>query len=585
MPRDLTEVRRALTLQGASAERRRRITRRLVPAVIALAVVSVVLGIVIGAAQSQSERTARDFAAAWQRSNYRAMYQLLSPSAQKRVTAANFTTFYRNAGAPATLARLEPGRAHDQGDLVPVPVRAVTRVFGKISDEMEIPVGDDGVDWQPRLVFPGLREGEQLTRRTTAPERAKILATGGATIVSGPADNRVPGGGAASAIAGGMGEAKTAVERAALYSRGFAPDHPVGTSGLERALELQVAGRPGGVLMAGGRRLASSSPAPAKPVRSTIDLGLEAAADQALAGRFGGIAAIEPRTGKIRALAGIAFSAPQPPGSVFKIITATAALENKIVKPSTPFPVETKAVIDGVDLENANGESCGGSFAASFAHSCNSVFAPLGVRVGAEHLIDTAQRFGFNEQPKITGAALSSIPPPAEIDSPLAVGSTAIGQGKVLATPLEMAVVASTIANGGVRHEPTLIEGAPVTVPPRRVTSRRVAAVVERLMVGVVSFGTGTAAALPGVKVAGKTGTAELKSTAGPTTGSPPPGEESADPGADTDAWFAAYAPTKRPKLAVGVLFVKAGAGGATAAPAARVVLHAGLGAYGLDSG
>src|SRR3954471_1551960 len=460
MPRDLTEVRRALTLQGASAERRRRVTRRLVPAVIALAVVSVVLGIVIGAGQSQSERTARDFAAAWQRSNYRAMYQLLSPSARKRVTAANFTTFYRNASATATLARLDPGRAHDKGDVVRVPVRAVTRVFGTISDEMEIPVGDDGVNWQPRMVFPGLREGEHLTRRTTAPERAKILATGGATIVSGPADKRVPGPGAASAISGSMGEAKTAVERSALYARGFAPDHPVGTSGLERALELQVAGRPGGTLMAGNRTVASTTPIAAKSVRSTIDLDMEAAAEQALAGRFGGIAAIEPRTGKIRALAGIAFSAPQPPGSVFKIVTATAALERKLVKPDTPFPVQTKAVIDGVDLENANGESCGGSFAASFAHSCNSVFAPLGVKLGAQRLVDTAQRFGFNEQPKITGAALSTIPPASQIDTPLAVGSTAIGQGKVLATPLEMAVMAGTIANGGVRHDPTLIEDA-----------------------------------------------------------------------------------------------------------------------------
>src|SRR3954471_21850597 len=236
MPRDLTPVRRAVSLQGASAERRRRITHRFLPVVVAVAVVSLVLGIVIGAGQSESERTARDFAAAWQRNNYPAMYQLLSPGARERVSAANFATFYRNASATATLARLEPGRAKDKGDVVRVPVHAVTRVFGTISGDIEIPVGDDGIAWRPRLVFPGLRDGEQLTRRTTAPERAKILARRGATIVSGPAEKRVPGAGAASAIAGSMGQAKTAVERAALYSRGFAVDHPVGTSGLERAL-------------------------------------------------------------------------------------------------------------------------------------------------------------------------------------------------------------------------------------------------------------------------------------------------------------------------------------------------------------
>jgi cell division protein FtsI/penicillin-binding protein 2 len=103
------------------------------------------------------------------------------------------------------------------------------------------------------------------------------------------------------------------------------------------------------------------------------------------------------------------------------------------------------------------------------------------------------------------------------------------------------------------------------------VTTPRVARIVEKLMIGVVRFGTGTAASLAPVVVAGKTGTAELQSTVGTAPGEPGSTE------ADTDAWFAAYAPVKRPRLAVGVLFVKAGAGGATAAPAARVVLQAGL--------
>jgi len=142
----------------------------------------------------------------------------------------------------------------------------------------------------------------------------------------------------------------------------------------------------------------------------------------------------------------------------------------------------------------------------------------------------------------------------------------------VLATPLEMAVVADTIASRGVRHPPTLLEHGP-RASGVRVTTKRVARIVEDLMVGVVAHGTGTAAAIPGVRVAGKTGTAELQST----VGEPPPGEEAAPPESDTDAWFAAYAPTRKPRLSVGVLFVKAGAGGSTAAPAARLVLAAGL--------
>src|SRR5204862_3897948 len=134
----------------------------------------------------------------------------------------------------------------------------------------------------------------------------------------------------------------------------------------------------------------------------------------------------DPHTAQVRALAGIAFSGPQPPGSTFKLVTATAALRSHAVKLTTAFPVETKAVIDGVDLENANGESCGGTFAQSFAKSCNSVFAPLGVRIGAKRLVDMAERYGWNELPPLAGAQPSTIPPAGEITTPLALGATAV---------------------------------------------------------------------------------------------------------------------------------------------------------------
>jgi cell division protein FtsI/penicillin-binding protein 2 len=107
---------------------------------------------------------------------------------------------------------------------------------------------------------------------------------------------------------------------------------------------------------------------------------------------------------------------------------------------------------------------------------------------------------------------------------------------------------------------------------PERVTSAAVAATLERLMLAVVSYGTGTAAAIPGVKVAGKTGTAELEDTRGPNADETPE-----DSTLNTDAWFTAYAPADKPKVAVAVLLVRAGAGGATAAPAARVVLQTAL--------
>src|SRR4051812_35089345 len=453
-------ARRALGLKTASGERRRRLTHRLVPALAILAVAAFVLGIMSGAGRSEAEQVGEDFAAAWQRGNYAAMHSMLTPAAQRRTSAAAFAAAYATAAATATVSSYVPGEVESDGDRARIPMRAVTKAFGTVGGTAELRVVDGKIDWRPELVFPGLRPGEELTRDTKAPERARILDRRGHKIVSGPADARAAVPGAASSIAGSLEAPDTDAERAALYARGFPPDTPVGTSGLERALENEVQGVPGGELRAGSRTLASTEPQRAPGVRSTIDLDLQSAAVTALAGRFGGIAAIAPRSGKVRALAGIAFSAPQPPGSVFKIITATAALEQKVAKLTTQYPVETHAVIDGVTLENASGESCGGTLIQSFAHSCNSVFAPLGVKLGASRLVDAAQRFGFNEPPKIAGAAPSSIPPASEIDSPLAVRSTAIGQGQGLATPLEMALAARTIADKGLPYEPTLLEGS-----------------------------------------------------------------------------------------------------------------------------
>ncbi len=308
---------------------------------------------------------------------------------------------------------------------------------------------------------------------------------------------------------------------------------------------------------------------------------MQRAAVAALAGRLGGVVALDPRSGQILAFAGIGFSGLQPPGSTFKIITLTGALEARLTGPGSRYPVQTEAVLEGVALENANGESCGGSLRQSFAESCNSVFAPLGARLGARRLVDVAERFGFNSPPGIVGAATSVIPDADEIGDALAVGSSAIGQGRVQATALQMADTAATIALRGVRPVLTLdLQQEGDRPKGRRVTDARIARTVERMMLAVVREGTGTAAAIEGVQVAGKTGTAELRTTArcepDPENPESCPPEQNADP-TDTDAWFAAYAPAGRPRVAVGVLLVGSGAGGDTAAPAARAVMLAGL--------
>jgi cell division protein FtsI/penicillin-binding protein 2 len=556
-----------------STERRRRLTHRALPALGALALLSTGAGLMVGAgATSVEQRTAGDFTGAWERQDYRAMYAKLDDASRRAYSFAQFRAAYRDAAATATVERVHAGEADGKNDgAVSVPIDLHTRVFGHVSAELALPVDGERVTWGPLLAFPGLRRGEALSRRSRPPRRATLLSRDGKVLARGPADNRTsPLEAIAGSIAGTLAPQETEGERRALYAHGFPEDWPVGQNGLEEAFESKLAGRAGGTLLAGTRVIARAPPRPARPVRTTIDSHLQEAAVTALAGRFGGIAALDPHNGEIRALAGIAFSAPQPPGSTFKIVTTAAALEARAVKPTTEFPIESAATIDGVELQNANGEYCGGTFRNSFAHSCNSVFAPLGVKVGAQKLVDAAERFGWNADPTVPGEVPSTLPPAPDIQTPLEVGSTAIGQYRTLATPLQMASVAQTIASHGVRHLPTLALGD--STRSVRVVRPRIARTIQSLMIDVVSYGTGTAAALPGLKVAGKTGTAELEDTRDPETGEIKPPDPT-----NTDAWFTAYAPAAKPRIVVAVMLVRAGAGGATAAPAARLVLDAGL--------
>jgi hypothetical protein len=556
-----------------STERRRRLTHRAIPALALLAVLATGAGMVVGSGTpSTDERTARDFTEAWERGDFRSMYALLDDASRRAHSARDFRLAYRAAAATATARGVRAGEPGDERDgAVPVPIEVRTRVFGPVRAELLLPVDGDRVTWGPLLAFPGLRRGEGLARRSVPPRRGTLLSRDGKVLARGRAAARSsPLEAIAGSIAGTLAPEETAGERSALYARGFPRHFPVGQNGLEEAFQDRLEGRPGGALLAGRRVLARARPRPAAAVRTTIDTRLQEAAVVALAGRFGGIAALDPRNGEIRALAGIAFSAPQPPGSTFKIVTTAAALEARAVTPRTEFPVATAATIDGVELENANGESCGGSFRESFAHSCNSVFAPLGVKLGADKLVDTAERFGWNAEPSVPGEVSSTIPPATEIKTPLELGATAIGQFRTLATPLLMASVAQTIAARGVRYVPTLALGE--RTESVGVVRPRIARTIQSLMVDVVAYGTGTAAALPNVKVAGKTGTAELEDTRDSETGD----TAGPDP-SNTDAWFTAYAPAARPRIAVAVMLVRAGAGGATAAPAARVVLDAAL--------
>ncbi|MDQ2676567.1 MAG: penicillin-binding transpeptidase domain-containing protein, partial [Actinomycetota bacterium] len=560
--------------------RRQRLMSRSVPLVV-LAVGAFAVGLAIGASSESPE--AQRFADAWERQDFEAMYAELSPAARDELSAEEFRNRYVEAQATSTAAQVRTGEVSVEDDVATFPATVETRAFGDIEDTVELPLDDEGlVAWESHHVFPGLEPGEELGRETRLGERASILAADGSPLAEGPASARTsPLGASALAIAGGMGS-PSRKQDTDQYALGFPEGTLVGTSGLELAFNERLAGQPSGELFAlagdGQKRtLATGEPEPGEDVKTTIDPEVQTAAVTALGDRYGGVAAIDAQTGDVRGVAGLAFSAPQPPGSTFKVITATAALDAGVVELDDEFPVETSNTTIGREITNAGDSPCGGTFVESFAESCNTVFAPLGVEVGAEKLIDTAREFGFDSPPALAAPdVLEALAPPTpslgEIESDVALGESAIGQGQVLATPLQMASVAQTIANDGERLPTSIVKTAELRpdAEPVEVTSQETADRVEDMMLEVVRSGTSTAAQIPGIQVAGKSGTAEL----GPAALEPgqvlAPGE---DPPQDEDAWFTSYAPADDPELAVAVMLISTpGGGGTVAAPIAREI-------------
>lgn len=554
-----------------------------------VAAIAFALGARAGAPGSPEKDAARRYTMAWAHKDFGAMYRELNLASRQSVREADFVDAYRKAAEVATLRDVKPDSPHDPTEAngtttVPVPIEIITAAFGRVDANLELPFAEGGVAWTPNLVFPSLHRDEHLENRVELAPRAPILAADGLALATGPAGRREhPLGSAAIDVTGEMGLAP-AEERPVLARRGFPPSTPVGASGLERAFNARLAGRPGGLLLAvsdsadTARIIGQAKPRPGAAVKTTIDTDLQLSAVSALAGRAGGIAVLDARNGDVRALAGQAFSAPQPPGSTFKTITTTAALQKGVLSLDDEFPILNGVNVGGRFISNANGEYCGGTLREAFAESCNADFAPLGPKIGNAALVAAAERFGFNSPPTLYAQRIveEAEPPestiPTEIGDELDLGVSAIGQGEVLATPLQMASVAQTIGNGGVRMPTSIVANRKLRpeAKPVRVMSRKIAAELAELMVGVVTSGTGFAAAIPQAQVAGKTGTAEL---------GPRPGQEGKkEPEQIKDAWFLAFAPADKPRLAVGVLLIEAeAAGGEVAAPAAAQILSAGL--------
>ena len=251
-----------------------------------------------------------------------------------------------------------------------------------------------------------------------------------------------------------------------------------------------------------------------------------------------------------------------PPGSTFKVVTAAAALEDGVITPETTFSAPSPLEVEGTPLQNDFNTSYP-PVPLDFAltNSINTWFAQLGQKVGQDRLFETMEKFGFNATPPIdlpNEGAESEVEPSGVVsegrllhkNDPVDVGRMAMGQERLLATPLQIAMVAAAVANGGKLMKPQIWNR--VVDPDGRVVKRLVPSVysepisaktAEELttaMEGVVREGTGTNAAISGVPVAGKTGTAET------------PGNEACGGGsAENQAWFMGFAPANEPKIAI----------------------------------
>jgi peptidoglycan glycosyltransferase len=570
-----------------------------------VALIAFVFGAVSSAGSAEQDMAER-FVNAWAHQDFPAMHKELSDSAQSQYSADELKTAYEEAQDASTATAIDPGGADgpktvNGKDVVDVNVGVRTTLFGKVDGKLELPLDHGKIAWDPHLTFPNLKEGERVGRKLTLPQRASILAKDGTPLATGSTDARTsPLGSDAIDVAGQTGVPDTEL-RPKVEQQGYPGNQDTGVSGLELAFNSRLAGRPGGQLLAvkegtplpdvpestTGRTLATARQAPGQAVHTSIDPDLQKETVSALGGQSGGVAVLNAQTGAVLAMAGSAYSSPQPPGSTFKVITTTAGLEKHLVKLDeyyTPVSSINPDPVNGARvIHNNNDEVCGGTFTQSFAESCNTVFAPLGAKVGGDELVSTAERYGYNEEPSLYNARATTAVDPGKMSIPTTLGTatdvtaSAVGQGQVLATPLGMASVAQTVAMGG-KRSPTPIVTDPnlqSDAKPVDVTSAENARVLTGLMRAVVTEGTGVRGALPNVEVAGKTGTAEL----GPKPNQPPPkpvapGETPPEPKQIIDAWFIAFAPSQKPKIAIAVMLIDAsGDGGETAAPIAHDIM------------
>lgn len=413
--------------------------------------------------------------------------------------------------------------------------------------------------------------------------RGEMLDATGVPLARSVADRRVyPSGAALAQIVG--------------YSSSI-----YGESGLEAALDPILSARAPDQATNLGTLFGRTEAAPRSrggDVVLTLRRDIAAVVDQALPQNVRGAAVVlDPRTGAILAAVNRPTFDPNtlaaqwnklrgrsdaplldrsldglyPPGSTFKMLTASAALDSGIFTLQSTFDDPGYFRIDGFTLHNAEHEATGFQpLTGAFAFSSNVDFAQIGVKLGVDTFYEYLNRFRVGDDVGLEVPVTRDNLPAASTVSDSELAQMSFGQGSLAVTPLRMALIGATIANGGILMRPTLVKEIrprgrsplhTVAVQWTQPISEQTAASLRQLMIAVVRYGTGTAARLSNVTVAGKTGTAT-------------------HPGAAPDAWFVCFAPAEAPRLVVAVVIEDAGYGGVVAAPIARSIMSSALSLY-----
>ncbi|MFI7446127.1 penicillin-binding transpeptidase domain-containing protein [Nonomuraea sp. NPDC049714] len=487
--------------------------------------------------------TAQRFVAAWQTGDQARMSAELATPAKLDPYGQLRTAL----GVESTTVRL--GRPSETDGRAKVPYTATHRLknLGEWTYEgtIDLKVAERHwkVDWTPKTLHPSLTAGAAFELKTEWPDRAEITDASGERIDTGAV------GGSVQQLVGYLDKAtKKDVER---LGSAYKVGQTIGASGLQATFQKRLAGTPTTEIQAGGKTLETIEGTEGESLRTTLDPRVQDAAVAAVKDvkKPASLVAIEAGSGEILSVVNNrggfnrALDGRYAPGSTFKAVTAIGLLAEGI-SPKQTVTCPKYVTVGGLRIRNSDESSFGSvSFQDSFAHSCNTTFAPLAKQhLGAHKLLSTAESVGFNQPLTIGVPATKASFPKAESDAELAAES--FGQGRITASPLSMASATAAMADGTWRP-PTLVPDHEQKATEQKLPSG-VTSELHAMMAAVVTKGTAKAAGLPS-GTRGKTGTAEYG------TG----------PKLDSHAWFIGF----KDDVAFAVVVEGGGGGGKVAAP------------------